>query len=237
MSRGGAATPVGIRQVEFADTHRGRGHFRWLYFIQPSSAMAWRSRSCVCLPGTIPKGREAAKHQKPPDLNALRTHLSRRHAHRSAHEPRRYRQSCSGSDVAKPCLHTGKQVRLFAMRATQRGDGAWQRSSLRLGQCQYRLHSGKHGHRTTVACKEDLVGAPTRRWATLSVVRQLLLDALRRRTATNSLGGAIEDLRLVCARPQFQIVEPSPVDARSLDLRSHSKPVLAWGMTRLSRLP
>ena len=154
-----------------------------------------------------------------------------------AHEPRRYRQSCSGSDVAKPCLHTGKQVRLFAMWATQRGDGAWQRSSLRLGQCQYRLHSGKHGHRTTVACKEDLVGAPTRRWATLSVVRQLLLDALRRRTATNSLGGAIEDLRLVCARPQFQIVEPSPVDARSLDLRSHSKPVLAWGMTRLSRLP
>ena len=115
------------------------------------------------------------------------------------------------------------------MRATQRGDGAWQRSSLRLGQCQYRLHSGKHGHRTTVACKEDLVGAPTRRWATLSVVRQLLLDALRRRTATNSLGGAIEDLRLVCARPQFQIVEPSPVDARSLDLRSHSKPVFGMG--------
>jgi hypothetical protein len=52
---------------------------------------------------------------------------------------------------------------------------------------------------------------------------------LRRPTATNSLGGAIEDLRLVCARPQFQLVEPSPVDTRSLDLRSHSKPVFGMG--------
>jgi len=154
-----------------------------------------------------------------------------------AHEPRRCRQSCSGSDVAKPCLHTGKQVRLFAMRATQRGDGAWQRSSLRLGQCQYRLHSGKHGHRTTVACKEDLVGAPTRRWATLSVVRQLLLDASG--VGPRPIASAVLSKIFVSyARGHNFRLSNQVLWTREVSICAPiANRFLAWGMTRLSRLP
>ena len=65
-------------------------------------------------------------------------------------------------DVAKPFLHTSKQVRLVAMRA-QRGDVAWQTSEafcVQVNACIDVIagawtYEFQRSHSSTIACKED----------------------------------------------------------------------------------